>query len=193
MGLRRQRALERLRDAFGRPHAGRRSRRKLPPTPANPRNARVGKTCSRRESPPIPAQPASATTGLAPRFGVGIALCYATLGRLDFEGRFDYGAVGLAVNLASRLGNEAGEGKVLLSPRMHAEVEDVVEAEPVGRVRAEGLPRSGSDRERRCASGGEHLPGRPLDVAGKARPHGRAGRADATRALGRLATRALHS
>jgi hypothetical protein len=42
-------------------------RRKLPPAPANPRNARVGKSRSRRESPPIPAQPGSAKTGLSRR------------------------------------------------------------------------------------------------------------------------------
>ena len=44
-----------------------RRRRKLPPTPANSRNTRAGKTCSWRESPPIPAQPASAKTGDACR------------------------------------------------------------------------------------------------------------------------------
>jgi hypothetical protein len=44
-----------------------RRRRKLPPTPANSRNTKAGKTCSWRESPPIPAQPASAKTGLSRR------------------------------------------------------------------------------------------------------------------------------
>jgi hypothetical protein len=42
-------------------------RRKLPPRPANPRNAGAGKPCSRRESPRVPAQPGSAMTGLSRR------------------------------------------------------------------------------------------------------------------------------
>ena len=72
-------------------------------------------------------------------FGVGIALGYATLGRVGFEGRFDYGAVGSVVNLASRLGNEARGGQILLSPRVFAEVEEIVETEPVGEVELKGF------------------------------------------------------
>ena len=40
-------------------------------------------------------------------FGVGIAHGYATLGRIGFEGRFDYTAIGPVVNLAARLCAEA--------------------------------------------------------------------------------------
>ena len=36
-------------------------------------------------------------------FGVGIAHGYATLGRIGFEGRFDYAAIGTVTNLAARL------------------------------------------------------------------------------------------
>ncbi len=36
--------------------------------------------------------------------GIGIATGYATLGRIGFEGRYDYAAIGNAVILASRLG-----------------------------------------------------------------------------------------
>ncbi len=35
--------------------------------------------------------------------GVGIAVGYATLGQIGFEGRFHYGAIGTVLNLASRL------------------------------------------------------------------------------------------
>jgi hypothetical protein len=42
-------------------------RRKLPLTPANPRNVRGGKACSCRESTQVPAQPGSAMTGLSRR------------------------------------------------------------------------------------------------------------------------------
>ena len=36
-------------------------------------------------------------------FGIGIAQGYATLGRIGFEGRFDYAAIGSVTNLAARL------------------------------------------------------------------------------------------
>ena len=47
-------------------------------------------------------------------FGVGIAHGYATLGRIGFEGRFDYGAVGTVVNLAARLCADAKDGQILI-------------------------------------------------------------------------------
>src|SRR5438094_900978 len=43
-------------------------------------------------------------------FGVGIATGYATLARIRFEGRFDYGAVGMVVILASPLSSAAVAG-----------------------------------------------------------------------------------
>jgi len=64
--------------------------------------------------------------------GVGIALGYATLGKIGFEGRFDYAAIGTVTNLASRLCDEALPGQILISQRVHAMVEDLVEVEPLG-------------------------------------------------------------
>jgi len=61
-------------------------------------------------------------------FGVGIATGYATMGRIGFEGRVDYAAVGSVVNLAARLCGEAGDGSVLLSPRAYAKLGDRVTA-----------------------------------------------------------------
>jgi adenylate cyclase len=72
-------------------------------------------------------------------FGVGIALGYATLGRIGFEGRFDYGAIGTVTNLASRLSDEARSGQILVTRRVHAMVEDLVEAEPMGELSLKGL------------------------------------------------------
>jgi PAS domain S-box-containing protein len=72
-------------------------------------------------------------------FGVGVARGYATLGRIGFEGRFDYGAVGSVVNLASRLGNAADAGQILISLRVFAEVEDVIDAEPAGELEMRGF------------------------------------------------------
>jgi adenylate cyclase len=71
--------------------------------------------------------------------GVGVALGHATLGRIGFEGRFGYGAVGSVVNMAARLGNAAAAGQVLISQRVFAEVEDAVEAEPVGGLELKGF------------------------------------------------------
>ena len=71
--------------------------------------------------------------------GIGIALGYATLGRIGFEGRYDYGMVGTAVILASRLSSEAKAGQILLSQRAHAAVEDLVLGEPIGSLRLKGF------------------------------------------------------
>jgi class 3 adenylate cyclase len=62
-------------------------------------------------------------------FGVGLAMGYATLGKIGFEGRFDYGAIGTVTNLASRLCAEALHGQILVSQRVYADVEHLVEAD----------------------------------------------------------------
>ncbi len=74
-------------------------------------------------------------------FGVGIAVGYATLGRIGFEGRYDYGAVGNVVILASRLATEAKGGQILLSQRLHAAVANDVEADDVGELTLKGFTR----------------------------------------------------
>lgn len=48
-------------------------------------------------------------TGLG--LGIGIAAGYATIGRIGFEGRYDYGALGRATNLAARLSTHAGPAR----------------------------------------------------------------------------------
>lgn len=72
-------------------------------------------------------------------FSVGIGLGYATLGRIGFDGRYDYGAVGTVMNLAARLCDDAKAGEILVSERVHAEVEADVSAEPVGAVLLKGF------------------------------------------------------
>ena len=72
-------------------------------------------------------------------FGVGIALGYATLGQIGFEGRVDYAAIGPVTNLASRLCDEAKGGEILIGPRVIAAVSDVVELEPVGPLDLKGF------------------------------------------------------
>jgi len=74
-------------------------------------------------------------------FGVGIATGYATLGRIGFEGRYDYGMVGAAVIVASRLSSAAEANQILLNPRAHAAVEQIVEVEEVGPLTLKGFAR----------------------------------------------------
>jgi class 3 adenylate cyclase/CheY-like chemotaxis protein len=72
-------------------------------------------------------------------FGVGVAMGYATLGKIGFEGRFDYGAIGTVTNLSSRLCADALAGQILVSQRVFADVEGLVEAEPVGELVLKGF------------------------------------------------------
>jgi len=73
--------------------------------------------------------------------GIGIAAGYATLGRIGFEGRYDYGALGPVTNLASRLSSKADAGQILISQRVYAAVEDTIDAEPVGEIELKGFGR----------------------------------------------------
>jgi adenylate cyclase len=73
------------------------------------------------------------------QFSAGIAQGYATLGAIGFEGRWDYGAIGTVTNLASRLCGEAKPGQTLISQRVLASVEDIVEVERVGELQLKGF------------------------------------------------------
>ena len=73
--------------------------------------------------------------------GIGVAVGYATLGRIGFEGRYDYGAVGNVVILASRLSEAAVAGQILVSQRLFAAVEDQFEAEEVDPLALKGFSR----------------------------------------------------
>jgi len=73
--------------------------------------------------------------------GVGIATGYATLGRIGFEGRFDYGAIGAVTNVAARLCAEAADSQILVNQRVFAAVEDAVELELIGDLQLKGLLR----------------------------------------------------
>ena len=72
-------------------------------------------------------------------FGVGVSLGYATVGMVGFEGRFDYTASGTAINLASRLCDEAKDGEILLSPKVNIAVEDDFPVESRGQLNLKGL------------------------------------------------------
>ena len=74
-------------------------------------------------------------------FAIGMAHGYATLGRIGFERRFDYAAVGMVVNLAARLCSEAKGGQILIDSRMRAAVEDFATMEAVGELPLKGFNR----------------------------------------------------
>ena len=71
--------------------------------------------------------------------GIGLAVGFATLGRIGFEGRFDYGAVGNVVILASRLSDAAAPGEILLSQRLNAAVEAAIATEAVAEKSLKGF------------------------------------------------------
>jgi adenylate cyclase len=73
-------------------------------------------------------------------FAAGIAAGYATIGRMGFEGRWDYKPVGPVVSLASHLFDQAEAGQVLISRRTHAAVEGKVEAERIADLHLKGFP-----------------------------------------------------
>jgi adenylate cyclase len=73
--------------------------------------------------------------------GLGIATGYATLGRIGFEGRYDYGAIGNVAILAQRLSDAADPGEILISQRAHASIENRVVIEPVEELHLKGFRR----------------------------------------------------
>jgi class 3 adenylate cyclase len=73
--------------------------------------------------------------------GIGLAVGFATLGRIGFEGRLDYGAVGNVVILASRLSDVAPPGEILLSQRLNAAVEQSFNTEPLPEQSLKGFSR----------------------------------------------------
>ena len=74
--------------------------------------------------------------------GLGIAQNFATLGRIGFEGRFDYAAIGSVTNLAARLCSDAGPWQVLVTDRVLAATEHIAIAEHVGDVAPKGFSKT---------------------------------------------------
>jgi adenylate cyclase len=72
---------------------------------------------------------------------VGIAQGHATLGRVGFEGRWDYAAIGSVTILAERLCEAAGPGQILVSGRVHAATEELAIDSPLGELALRGLAR----------------------------------------------------
>jgi class 3 adenylate cyclase len=79
--------------------------------------------------------------GVMLELGVGIEAGYATLGRIGFEGRYDYGVLGPVTPLAFRLSSAAVGGQILVGQRAFGAVEDAVDAEPMGELELKGFGR----------------------------------------------------
>ncbi len=74
-------------------------------------------------------------------FGVGIAQGYATLGRIGFEGRLDYSAIGTVTNLAARLCGAAENGQILVTSRIAAATIGLGPIASIGEVALRGISR----------------------------------------------------
>jgi class 3 adenylate cyclase len=74
-------------------------------------------------------------------FSIGIAQGFATLGRIGFEGRFDYAAIGSVTNLAARLCAEAAPWEVYVTQRVQAAMGGRAVTDPVGDLTLRGFSR----------------------------------------------------
>jgi class 3 adenylate cyclase len=79
--------------------------------------------------------------GYVLEIGIGMATGFATLGRIGFEGRYDYGAIGQVIILAARLSSEAKGGEILISHRTFAAAETLIDAESAGDRTLKGFSR----------------------------------------------------
>ena len=101
--------------------------------------------------------------------GIGIAQGYATLGRIGFEGRHDYAAIGSVTNLAARLCADAEPWQILVTERVFSA------AGPSGRRRGRRRPRaervsaapSTPSASRASTARGPSHDRRPVDRAGR--------------------------
>jgi adenylate cyclase len=74
-------------------------------------------------------------------FGLGISHGFATMGRIGFEGRFDYSAIGSVVNLAARLCGEANAGQILVDRKVFMAIEELAQVEQTGELNLKGFHR----------------------------------------------------
>ena len=81
-------------------------------------------------------------SGHALDFGIGIAYGEATLGLMELEGRLDYTVMGSVRHLASRLGEHAQRGRVLVSQAVWNAVEKQFHGKPVGDLPLKGETQS---------------------------------------------------
>ena len=74
--------------------------------------------------------------------GVGISQGYATLGKVGFDGRFDYSAIGSVTNLAARLCADAEPWQILVTERVFSGAQPLVIGDDVGQREVRGFSRN---------------------------------------------------
>ncbi|TCN41935.1 adenylate/guanylate cyclase family protein [Kribbella orskensis] len=74
--------------------------------------------------------------------GIGIAQGYATLGKIGFDSRLDYAAIGSVTNLAARLCADADPWQILVTERVYSAAGDLVVGEDSGNREVRGFSRS---------------------------------------------------
>jgi adenylate cyclase len=74
--------------------------------------------------------------------GIGIAQGYATLGRIGYDGRHDYAAIGSVTNLASRLCADADPWQILVTERVFSAAGTIAVGEDAGVRELRGFSRS---------------------------------------------------
>ncbi|MEU0093239.1 response regulator [Kribbella sp. NPDC006257] len=73
--------------------------------------------------------------------GIGLAQGYATLGKIGFDGRNDYAAIGSVTNLASRLCADAEPWQILATERVYSAAGGLVVGEDAGYRELRGFSR----------------------------------------------------
>ena len=74
-------------------------------------------------------------------FAVGVAQGFATLGRIGYEGRLDYAAIGSVTNLAARLCAEAEPWQILVTQRVISSADGMAVCNDVGDLTLRGFSR----------------------------------------------------
>ncbi len=74
--------------------------------------------------------------------GIGIAQGYATLGKIGFDGRLDYAAIGSVTNLAARLCADAEAWQILVTERVCSAAGSLVVVEDAGTRELRGFTRA---------------------------------------------------
>lgn len=74
-------------------------------------------------------------------YGMGIAVGEATLGKVGFEGRWDYAAIGSVANLAARLCAQAASRQILVDEEIRAMLGSRLRTAPMGGLQLKGFER----------------------------------------------------
>jgi class 3 adenylate cyclase len=72
-------------------------------------------------------------------FGIGLAMGWAMVGRIGYEGRHDYTAIGNVVNLASRLCSSAEDNQILVDSAVALAVAPTVSLVALGPRQLKGF------------------------------------------------------